>query len=182
MRRTSVCTLLFALAALRIASATLAAELAEGDAAPEFSLAGTDDKTYKLADFKDKQVVVVAWFPKAKTRGCTAECKSMKESGAALREFDVAYFAASCDPVELNKEFAEDLKLDFPILSDITAEVAKAYGVYHEERKVAQRWTFYIGKDGKLLYVDKGINAANAGKDIADRLGKLGVAKKGAGK
>src|SRR5436305_15338793 len=51
-----------------------------GDKAPEFALEGTDGKTYKLADFKGKKAVVLAWFPKADTPGCTKECKSFKQS------------------------------------------------------------------------------------------------------
>ena len=156
----------------------LAAEPKVGDAAPAFSLAGSDGKTYALADFKGKQAVVLAWFPKAFTGGCTAECKSLRESGAAIREFDVAYFTASCDTAELNKKFAESLELDYPILSDPDKEVATAYGVVHEGRAVPERWTFYIGVDGKILHVEKMVKAGTHGKDVAAKLQELGVAKK----
>ena len=60
----------------------LAADLKAGDAAPDFKLQGSDGKTYSLADFKGKQAVVIAWFPKAFTGGCTAECKHLKAEGA----------------------------------------------------------------------------------------------------
>ena len=56
-----------------------ATRLKAGDPAPDFSLQATDGKTYRLSDFKDKQAVVIAWFPKAYTRGCTIECKSLAE-------------------------------------------------------------------------------------------------------
>ena len=62
-----------------------AAELKPGDPAPDFSLVGTDGKTYKLSDFKGKSAVVVAWFPKAKTGGCTIECKNIKAEGDKIR-------------------------------------------------------------------------------------------------
>src|SRR4051794_15508686 len=79
----------------------LAAEaLKPGDPAPDFSLPGSDGKTYKLSDFKGKQAVVLAWFPKAFTGGCTAECKSLRASGEEIRKFDAAYFTASCDTPE----------------------------------------------------------------------------------
>ncbi len=155
-----------------------AAELKAGDAAPDFSLVGTDGKTYALKDFAGKMPVVVAWFPKAKTRGCTAECKSMRDNGKALKELNVAYFTASCDTPELNKEFADELQLDFPILSDPTAETAKAYGVVEGNGKLARRWTYYIGGDGKILAVDKEVKTATHGADIAAKLKELGVAEK----
>src|SRR5829696_7155452 len=84
-------------------SIAAAAELKVGDDAPDFTLVGSDGKTYKLADFKGKQAVVVAWFPRAFTGGCTKECKAFKEQGSSIREYDVAYFTASNDPVEKNK-------------------------------------------------------------------------------
>ncbi len=77
-----------------------------------------------------------------------------------------------------NKAFAESLGIDYPILSDPTKETAKAYGVVHEGRAVPERWTYYIGKDGKILAIDKGVKTGSAGADIAAKLGELGVAAK----
>jgi len=152
--------------------------LKAGDAAPDFSLPGNDGKIYKLSDFKGKKAVVLAWFPKAFTGGCTAECKSFRETGAALKKFDVAYFTASCDAPETNKKFAESLELDYPILSDPTREAAQAYGVVSGDKKNAARWTFYIGKDGKILFIDDKVKTATHGTDVAARLKELGVAQK----
>lgn len=154
------------------------AELKVGDAAPDFELVGSDGKTYKLSDFKGKQAVVVAWFPKAFTGGCTKECKSFKEQGAELKKFDVAYFTASCDPAELNKKFAESLGLDYPILSDPDAKVAVAYGLTTAEAKKAARVTFIITADGKLAHIDKAVKTEQHGADMAKVLGELGVKKK----
>ena len=108
---------------------TPAAELKVGDQAPDFSLQASDGKTYKLSDFKGKKAVVLAWFPKAYTSGCTIECKSLAENGDKIRKFNVAYFMASVDAVEDNKGFAEKEKADFPLLSDPTKATATAYGV-----------------------------------------------------
>jgi len=149
-----------------------------GDAAPDFSLAGSDGKTYKLSDFKGKQAVVLAWFPKAFTGGCTAECKSFRETGAALKKFDVVYFTASCDQPEKNKEFAESLEADYPILSDPTRETAKAYGVVSGDKANAARTTFYIGKDGKILAIDDKVKTATHGQDVAAKLKELSVPQK----
>jgi peroxiredoxin Q/BCP len=159
-------------------STALAAGPQVGDKAPDFELAASDGKTYKLSEFAGKKPVVIAWFPKAFTRGCTAECKNMKENGAAIRKFDVAYFTASVDDVKLNTEFAKSLELDFPILSDPTKKTAEAYGVINPQRGMANRWTFYIGADGKIKAIDQKVNAAKHSEDIVKQLEALGVPKK----
>ncbi|MFZ5833619.1 MAG: peroxiredoxin [Planctomycetota bacterium] len=174
----------YAVIAIVIASVTLvsmsrltAAELKAGDAAPDFELPGSDGKTYKLSDFKGEKTVVLAWFPKAFTSGCTAQCKALASGGEQLRAFDVAYFAASVDPAERNKEFAESVSADFPILSDPSGETARAYGVTDAVKRFASRWTFFIGKDGKILYIDKSVKPASHADDIAAKLTELGVDK-----
>lgn len=148
-----------------------------GSAAPEFSLAGSDGKTHSLSELRGKRAVVLAWFPKAFTGGCTVECKSLREGGEALRKYDVAYFAASTDTPEDNKRFAESLGADFPILSDPSAETVRAYGALKKDGKHAERWTFYIGVDGKILAVDRQVKPATTAQDIVKRLDELGVAK-----
>ena len=65
--------------------------------------------------------------------------------------------------------------MDYPILSDPSKEVAKAYGVVTPERELPFRWTFYIGADGRILYVDKEVKPPTAGADVAARLKALGV-------
>jgi peroxiredoxin Q/BCP len=171
---------LFSLLALIVSAAVLSngAELKVGDQAPNFELKGSDGKTYKLADFKGKKPVVIAWFPKAFTGGCTKECKAMKEQGEAIRKHDVAYFTASVDDAEQNKKFAESLDLDYPILSDPTKETAKAFGVLND-RQMANRWTFYIDKNGKIAAIDKKVNTETHGNDIAAQLKSLGLGAKG---
>ncbi len=90
----------------------------------------------------------------------------------------MAYFGASVDPADTNKKFAESLGLDYPLLSDPDKGVARAYGVVTGDRTTASRWTFYIGKDGKILFIDKKVNAANAGPDVAAKLAELGIPKR----
>src|SRR6476660_6516099 len=107
-------------ASLALAAPARAAELKVGDEAPNFKLQATDGKTYQLSDFKGKQAVVLAWFPKAFTQGCTIECKSLAEHGDLIKKYDVTYFMASVDPVDENKKFGEEHKADFPLLSDPT--------------------------------------------------------------
>jgi len=162
-----------------VGTAAPAAELNVGDKAPDFKLAASDGKTYHLADYKGKKAVVVAWFPKAFTGGCTMECKSLAANGDKIRKYDVAYFMASVDPVEGekgNKAFAASEKADFPMLSDPTKEVATAYGVLNADRGVANRWTFYIGKDGKIVAIDKAVKPPTSAEDMVARLAELKVA------
>jgi len=148
-----------------------------GDKAPDFTLPGTDGKTYTLSQLKGR-TVVVAWYPAAFTGGCTAECRQFRDSGDTIKKFDVAYFMASVDSPEKNKQFAEQEQANFPMLSDPDRKVATAYGVVTTPTGVAKRWTFYIGPDGKILFVDRGVKTATAGADLAAKLAELNVKQK----
>jgi peroxiredoxin Q/BCP len=163
------------LSCLIFVATAAAAELSVGDPAPPFSLKGSDGKTYTLEQFKGKSPVVIAWFPKAFTGGCTKECKSLQESSKLLHSLKFAYFTASVDVPEKNADFAKSLELDYPILSDPDKTVAKAYGVLNPDRGVTFRWTFYIDKDGVIKAIDKQVNAPAAGPDIAAKLKSLGL-------
>ncbi len=145
-----------------------------GDPAPDFELAGSDGSTYRLADFRGEQAVVIAWFPKAYTSGCTIECKSLAEKGHLIREYDVSYFMASVDPLADNVGFAEEQGADFPLLSDPSKATARAYGVL-SAMGYAKRHTFYIGADGTILAVDRAVKPATSAEDMARTLGELGI-------
>ena len=84
----------------------------------------------------------------------------------------------SCDDAQTNKEFAESLGADFPLLSNPNKDVAMAYGVVNAERQVPFRWTYIIGPDGKILRIDKEVNASTAGADLVAHLTDLGVTKR----
>jgi peroxiredoxin Q/BCP len=90
----------------------------------------------------------------------------------------VAYFAASVDDADTNKKFAESVGADYPILSDPGKEVAKAYGVVSGDRQYAQRWTFYIGPGGKILFIDKQVSPSSHGKDVVARLQELRIPRR----
>jgi len=87
----------------------------------------------------------------------------------------------SVDTPEDNKAFAEKEHADFPLLSDPGKEVANAYGVIPPnrppDRQFAQRWTFYIGPDGKIAAIDKDVKPATAGETVVAKLTELGVKK-----
>lgn len=148
-----------------------------GDMAPDFELPGSDGETYRLADYRGEQAVVLAWFPRAYTSGCTIECKSLAENGHLIREYNVTYFMASVDPLSKNKGFAAETGADFPLLSDEDKSVAKAYGVLHP-LGFARRHTVYIGKDGRVLKIESDVKPATSAEDMATTLGELGVERR----
>ena len=166
-----------------------------GDMAPDFTLQGTDGKTHKLSDYRGKTNVVLAWFPKAFTQGCTIECKSLAENGDKIKHYDVVYFMASVDELEDNEAFAkatsvtlqgrgggaatvvEKKEADFPMLADPTKEVATKYGVLNQSG-LANRWTFYIDKTGKVTAIDTAVRPATSAEDMLAKLDELKVTKK----
>ena len=165
------------------------AELKVGDMAPDFTLPGTDGKTHKLSEYRGKQAVVVAWFPRAFTQGCTIECKSLAEHGDLIKKYNVQYFMASVDPLEQNIKFAkatsvtlgekvvEKKEADFPMLSDPGKQVATAYGVLNA-RGTANRWTFYIDKTGRVAAIDKMVRPETSAEDMVAKLGEIKIAMK----
>ena len=166
-----------------------AAELKVGDMAPDFTLPGTDGKTHKLSDYRGKQAVVIAWFPRAFTTGCTIECKSLAENGDRIRRYNVTYFMASVDSLDENIKFAkatsvklgekvvEKKEADFPMLSDADKTVAKAYGVLNE-KGFASRWTFYIDKAGRIAAIDKMVRPETSAEDMMTKMAEIKVAMK----
>ena len=170
---------LMAVLATGVMAQAPAVELKVGDMAPDFTLQGSDGKTYTLADYRGKQAVVVAWFPKAFTAGCTTECKSLAANGDRIRKFDVVYFMASVDPLEGeqgNVAFAKAQGADFPLLSDADKSVAARYGVLSQRAPLANRWTFYIDKNGRIAYIDTAVNPPTSAEDLIARLAMLKVA------
>jgi peroxiredoxin Q/BCP len=148
--------------------------LRAGDPAPDFTLPASDGHEYTLSAFLGRKHVVIAWFPKAFTGGCTVECRSLAAQRPVLDRPTVQFFAASVDTVTTNAEFAGALDLPYPILSDTSKGVARAYGVLGASG-FASRWTFYIGLDGRILDIDKHVRATSHGLDVVARLTALGI-------
>jgi|TARA_B100000315_G_scaffold257697_1_gene307365 peroxiredoxin Q/BCP len=84
----------------------------------------------------------------------------------------------SVDDAETNREFAESLDADFPLLSNPEGDIARAYGVVSPEREFPQRWTFYIGGDGNILHIDKEVNPSMAGEQLVENFARLNVPKR----
>lgn len=152
-------------------------ELKVGDKAPEWDLKASDGKSYKLADFKGKQAVVLAFFPKAFTPGCTAQCKDLAAKNEKVDATGAAHFMISVDAVEDNARFAKEYGAEFPILADPTKETATAYGVLMTQG-YAKRVTFYIDKEGVIQAIENA-KPMSAADDTVAKLIELGLAKAG---
>jgi len=94
-----------------------------------------------------------------------------------LRTFEVEYFAASVDEPAANRAFAESIEARYPILSDPSRDVAREYGVLGPAG-FTRRWTFIVGRDGRILAIDKDVSVSSHGNDIAERLAALGVQRR----
>lgn len=149
-----------------------------GKPAPPFDLVDAKGTHYTNATFRGKQGVVLAWFPKAFTPGCTTEIQSLRDSAPQLDAYDVAYFMVSLDPADKNQEFATTYQGKFPVLSDPSGATAKAYGVVDAQRAVPWRHTFYIDEEGVLRKADKEVAPATAGADVVKTLETLGFPKR----
>jgi peroxiredoxin Q/BCP len=134
-------------------------DLKPGDTAPDLSLASSAGGGVKLSDFRGKQGVVLAFIIKAFTIGSTQEMQAYQ---SALQKFtDAGYqvLGIGTDDADTMKRWAAEMKLTFPLLSDADGKTAQAYGVLMKTRKLAFRTTFAIGRDGRIVYVERGGSA-----------------------
>ena len=130
-----------------------------GNLAPKFSLRDHEGKRVSLADFKGKSAVVVYFYPKAMTPGCTIQAQGLRDSAKALRGLNTVVLGISPDPVNKLGKFVERDELNFQLLSDEDHAVADSYGAWGPKKFMGRefdgilRTTFIIGKDGKLKAV-----------------------------
>ena len=136
--------------ALLFGSAVSAAP-AVGEAAPDFRLQDQNNEWHELADYSGKWVVLY-FYPKADTPGCTTEACEFRDNIFAFEDMGAAVVGVSLDDVESQAAFAEKYSLPFPLLSDAKQEVATKYGVLTSfgNMTVASRQTFLINPDGKI--------------------------------
>ena len=132
----------------------------EGEPAPEFSLpTQTGDAPISLADFKGEKFVVLYFYPKDDTPGCTTESCNFRDMQPDFEEAGAQILGISLDDVDSHARFAEKYKLPFPLLADTDASVSTAYGVYKEKNLYGkksmgiERTTFVIDKEGKIARV-----------------------------
>lgn len=128
--------------------------LRDGDRAPDFSFESTKGKTLRLKDFKGTKIVLY-FYPKDMTSGCTAEACSFQEHLPALKKKKAIVIGVSADPMSLHAKFAAKYALTFPLVSDEEKSIAKAYGVWKEKSMYGRK---YMGIERTTFVIDeKGI-------------------------
>jgi len=129
--------------------------LAVGDRAPAFALKDQDGTTVRLSSFKGKRVVVY-FYPKADTPGCTQQSCNLRDAFPQLKKLKAAVVGISPDPSEKQKKFDDKYGLGFPLLADTDHKVAEAWGVWGQKSLYGRKFmgivrtTYLIGPDGKV--------------------------------
>ena len=130
-----------------------------GQIAPDFTLASTDDKDVSLNEFRDKEAVVLYFYPKDDTPGCTAEACSFRDLRSLFHENGAEILGVSPDTVKSHKKFQQKFHLTFPLLADTDHAVADQYGVWQLKKFMGReymgiaRTTFVIDKNGTIKAV-----------------------------
>ena len=148
-----------------------------GEKAPNFKLPSTEGKELSLADFKGKNVILY-FYPKDDTPGCTAEACGFRDRSDEIRSRNAVVLGVSTDSLESHEKFRGKHSLNFPRLSDRTADVAKMFGAWKEKNLYGKRsWgvarsTFWIGEDGKIRKIYRKVDPATHGDEILADLGE----------
>ena len=129
-----------------------------GDAAPEFELQDTDSQTVRLRDLRGKKVVLY-FYPRDDTPGCTVEACSFRDNISALTEAGALVYGVSADDVASHGKFTSKFDLNFPLLADTERTTVQDYGVWVERKRFGrtsmgiQRATFLIDEEGRIAKV-----------------------------
>jgi len=146
-----------------------------GDVAPDFRLPSTRGKEITLKEFRGKDVILY-FYPKDDTPGCTAEACSFRDHESDLSKEHAVVLGVSADSLESHEKFRDKHNLNFPLLSDTTADVAKMYGVWKEKNMYGRRtWgvartTYWIGADGGVKKVWKKVDTARHADEVLEEL------------
>ncbi len=146
-----------------------------GSKAPDFELKDQHGSVVKLSDFRGDKNVVLLFYPFSFTGVCTGELCALRDELPTFVNDDVQLLAVSCDSMFTQKVFAEKEGLEYPVLSDFWphGEVAKAYGVFNEEKGCAVRGTFVIDKEGVVRW--NIVNGLPDARDLNDYVKALGA-------
>ena len=128
--------------------------LAVGDEAPMFSGHDQDGNRWRLRSHIGKSVVLVYFYPKDDTRGCTMEACGLRDRMPDFKQRDVAVVGISFDNAASHKNFTFKYNLNFPLLADTSGEIADAYGArLGPDKKMTRRVSFLIGLNGKIIHI-----------------------------
>lgn len=153
--------------------------LQKGDAAPAFSLPDQQGNTVNLSDFAGKSRVVLYFYPKAMTSGCTVQAQGMRDSSGELAARNAVAIGVSPDPVKQLKKFEEKEELNFTLLGDEDHAVAEAYGIWGLKKFMGReymgviRTSFVIGTDGKIAHVMDKVKTKSHHEDVLAVLDSL---------
>ena len=157
-------------------SAAANEHFAVGDPAPEFELPDQTGQLHSLEDYRDRWVVLY-FYPKDGTPGCTTEACEFRDNIFAFKEINAQILGVSMDDVESHQEFAEQHNLPFPLLADIRGQAADAYGVKTRMLgiRVAKRQTFLIRPDGTLAKHYEKVDPDTHSEQVLADLKELGA-------
>jgi peroxiredoxin Q/BCP len=147
---------------------------AVGAKAPSFSLMGTGGRTVRLKDFAGKSNLVLYFYPRDNTPGCTLEANDFRDACGRFEEHDTVILGVSTDGLEAHERFSTRLDLPFVLLSDPEAEVSTAYGVFGTKRFMGcqfpgiHRTTFVIDKQGTIRRVFPGVRVRRHAAEVLD--------------
>ncbi len=154
---------------LMTAAATAAPKV--GDQAPDVSAPLSDGTTFHLKDWLPKAPIVLYFYPKDDTAGCTTEACGLRDDISAYQGLKATVIGSSYDSVESHKKFIAKYQLPFPLIADTDKSVAKAFGV--GGMLFSSRSTFIIGKDGKILYANPKVDPKTHSQEIRAELAKI---------
>ncbi|MCU0784517.1 MAG: peroxiredoxin [Verrucomicrobia bacterium] len=148
-----------------------------GDKAPLVTGKNQDGKTWKLANAIGKKIVLLYFYPKDDTPGCTKEACGLRDRMDELKRDKVEVVGVSFDSEESHQQFIAKYKLNFPLLADTDGKISEAYGVRIPGKNVARRVSFLIGLDGKIAHVTESPQADAHVNEMKDAIAKLKPAK-----
>jgi peroxiredoxin Q/BCP len=157
-----------ALIAIYAVSAKSDMKLKVGDKAPDFTLQDAFGKSYTLSDYKGKSPVIVYFYPKASTPGCTKEACGIRDDWSKFKENNIPVLGISVDDKPAIKKFVDDYKLNFPLLSDADKKVSKEYNVVGM-LGFDKRVTFIVDKNSKIADIIEVKDIANHSKMVLDK-------------
>jgi len=145
-------------------------KLKVGDLAPDFEGPTSDGTQLGLKDFVGKKNVVLYFYPKDDTPGCTKEACSFRDNMGTVRKMGAEVIGVSLDSVESHKKFVSKYKLPFPLISDKEKRIAEAYGVLRDTGTSTNRVTFIIDKAGKIAKVFPKVDVTKHTEEVAEAL------------